>query len=185
MFYKAYHDEDALRADARNLARAVIVHEPLALLASIASYGARQFVTIDVFDAARSRPANRFTSSVVSFVLPHEEGAMLSARQQGNGVAGPSWLDTVFLGVLLISLVISVMQLHRAFRRGPIALESAEGLQLFIWAALVLNAIICANLSGVFGRYQGRLAWLLPAVVAVAVAARPPAVFQRSPRHGE
>lgn len=185
VFYKAYHDEDALRADTRNLARAVIIHEPLALFSSIASYGARQFVTIDVFDAARVRPVNRFTSSVVSFVLPHEQGAMLSARQQGAGVGGLSWLDSVFLGVLLVSLAISVMQLHRAFRRAPIAFESAEGLQLFIWAALILNAIICANLSGVFGRYQGRLAWLLPAVVAASLAARPPAVLQRSPRHGE
>ena len=42
-----------MRADTRNLVRAVILHEPLALLGSIVSYGARQFITIDVFDPAK------------------------------------------------------------------------------------------------------------------------------------
>ena len=185
VFYKAYHDEDALRADTRNLVRAVILHEPLALLGSIVSYGARQFITIDVFDPARSRAANRFTGSVIGFVLPHEEATMLAARQQADGGTRLRWLDPVFLGVLVVSLVVSAWQLYRAFQRGPVVLASAEGLQLFIWVALAINALICANLSGVFGRYQGRLAWLLPVVVAVTFAARFPTGAERGPPHGE
>ena len=172
-FYKAYHDEDQLRDDTRRLAIAVAVHEPLGLTTSILSYGARQFVNVEVFDRARVLPANGFTRSVVAFVLPHEERAMTSARQERGAASAARAIDAVILGVLLLSLVLSGWIIRSAFRRGPVALGSGEGLQLYLWAALVINALLCANLSGVFGRYQGRLAWLLPVLVAVTLAARP------------
>lgn len=184
-FYKAYQTEDQLRDDTRRLAVAVAVHEPLGLTMSILSYGTRQFVNVEVFDKARVLPANRFTRSVVAFVLPHEESAMTNARQERGGVSASRAIDAVILGVLLVSLVLSAWMIWTAFRRGPVALGSGAGLQLYLWMALIINALLCANLSGVFGRYQGRLAWLLPVLVAVTLAARPSAPPLRSASTGE
>jgi hypothetical protein len=184
-FYKAYQTEDQLRDDTRRLAIAVAVHEPLGLTTSILSYGARQFVDVEVFDKARVLPANRFTRSVVAFVLPHEEASMTSARQERGGVSAARAIDAVILGVLLVSLVVSGWMVWTAFRRGPVALGSGAGLQLYLWTALVINALLCANLSGVFGRYQGRLAWLLPVLVAITLAVRPSAPPLRSASNGE
>jgi len=184
-FYKAYQDEDQLRDDTRRLAVAVAVHEPLGLTASVLSYGARQFVNVEVFDKARVLPANRFTRSVVAFVLPHEERAMTEARQERGGVAAARAIDAVILTVLLLSLVASAWIIRSAWRGGTVTLASAAGIQLYLWMGLVINALLCANLSGVFGRYQGRLAWLLPVLVAVTVAARPRKPRLRSIRPGE
>jgi hypothetical protein len=171
VFYKAYHGEDELRSDTRRLASAVIIHEPLALAWSVLSYGARQFVDVEVFDRARTQPAGKFTKSVVSYVLPHEERAMMNARQQREPPVAPRLIDALILVAFLASLGASVVLIRAAFRRGVIAMGSMAGLQLYLWAALVINALVCANLSGVFGRYQARLAWLLPALVALALAA--------------
>jgi hypothetical protein len=171
VFYKAYHGEDELRSDTRRLARAVIIHEPVALAWSVLAYGARQFVDVEVFDRARVQPAGSFTKSVVRYVLPHEEQAMLHARQQNAPPAAPRLIDAAILLAYLVSLVWSVVMLRGAFRRGNVAIGSMAGLHLYLWAALAINALICANLSGVFGRYQARLAWLMPALVAVALVA--------------
>jgi hypothetical protein len=171
VFYKAYHGEDELRSDTRRLARAVLLHEPLALVWSVLSYGARQFVDVEVFDPARVKPAGTFTRSVVSYVLPHEEQAMSNARQQRDPPAAPRAIDAIILVAFLASLCGSVIVLRASFRRGVVSFASMSGLQLYVWAALVINAMVCANLSGVFGRYQARLAWLLPALVAVAFVA--------------
>lgn len=184
-FYKAYQTEDQLRDDTRRLALAVAIHEPLGLTSSVLAYGARQFVTVEVFDRARVLPANRFTRSVLAFVLPHEEAAMTSARQERGGVPAARAIDAVILGVLLLSLVLSGWMIWTAFRRGPVAFGSGAGLQLYLWTALVINALLCANLSGVFGRYQGRLAWLLPVLVAATLAARTGAPRPRTVGHGE
>lgn len=180
-FYRAYQTEDQLRDDTRHLALAVAIHEPLGLTTSVLSYGARQFVNVEVFDRARVSPANRFTRSVVAFVLPHEEAAMTGARQEQGGVSTPRAIDAVILAALLVSLALSAWMIVAAFRRGPVALGSGAGLQLYLWAALVINALLCANLSGVFGRYQGRLAWLLPVLVAATLAARPAAPGAAAP----
>ena len=184
-FYKAYQTEDQLRDDTRHLALAIAIHEPLGLTTSILSYGARQFVNVELFDKARVLPANRFTRSVVAFVLPHEEAAMVGARQEHGGFPAPRLADALFLGALLLSLGVSGWMIWTASRAGPVALGSGAGLQLYLWAALVINALLCANLSGVFGRYQGRLAWLLPVLVAATLAARPPTPPRRSARNGE
>jgi hypothetical protein len=184
-FYKAYQTEDQLRDDTRHLAVAVALHEPLGLTTSILSYGARQFVNVEVFDKARVLPANRFTRSVVAFVLPHEEQSMLAAWQEHDGFPAPALADAVILGVLIVALAISAWMIWAAFRAGPVALGSEAGLQLYLWAALVINALLCANLSGVFGRYQGRLAWLLPVLVAVTLAAKASAPPLRSASDGE
>lgn len=184
-FYKAYHTEDQLREDTRHLVGAVLVHEPLGAARSLLSYGARQFVNVEVFDKARTRPANTFTRSVVAFVLPHEEQAMLHARQEMSSVPGAQIIDAIILSALLASLVLSLWLIRDAFRRGAVPLATSAGLQLYLWAALVINALVCANLSGVFGRYQGRLAWLLPALVAVTLAGGQRTVSTRGARPGE
>jgi hypothetical protein len=184
-FYKAYQTEDQLRDDTRRLAIAVAIHEPLGLTTSILSYGARQFVDVEVFDKARVLPANRFTRSVVAFVLPHEERAMLAARQDHGGFPAPGLADAVILLALITALAISAWMIWSTIRVGPLTLGGRAGLQLYLWTALVINALLCANLSGVFGRYQGRLAWLLPVLVAVTLAASRPAPEVRSVRDGE
>jgi hypothetical protein len=116
------------------------------------------------------QPAGKFTKSVVSYVLPHEEQAMMHARQQTAPPATPRLFDAAILSAFLVSLVWSVVMFRSAFRSGVVSLASMSGLQLYVWGALVINALVCANLSGVFGRYQARLAWLLPALVAIAFA---------------
>ena len=46
----------------------------------------------------------------------------------------------------------------------------AAALISLLAAAVVLNALICGALSGAFPRYQGRIAWILAAAAAAAVA---------------
>lgn len=171
VLYKAYDGEAERRADMRRLAGAVVLHEPLPLAWSVLSYGARQFVDVQVFDRARTQPVANYTHQVVSLVLPHEVRTMMAARQQRNPPTAPRLIDAVILAAFVASLCCSAVMLRAAFRRGPVAIDSAAGLQLYLWAALLINALVCANLSGIFGRYQARLAWLLPVLVAVALAA--------------
>ncbi|MFL5562122.1 MAG: hypothetical protein ACJ79K_11655 [Gemmatimonadaceae bacterium] len=184
-FYKAYQTEDQLRDDTRHLVGAVLVHEPLGAARSVVSYGARQFVNVEVFDKARTQPANTFTRSVLAFVLPHEEQAMLGARQEKSAVSGAKIIDGIILAALIASLGLSLWLMRDAFRRGAVSLAASAGLQLYLWAALVINALVCANLSGVFGRYQGRLAWLLPVLVAVTLANGKRSLSARGVRSGE
>lgn len=170
--YEAYQSEAEVHDEARHLALATLVHEPLRLVASVLAYTARQMVDVQVFDGPRTHPVAPYTASVVAFVLPHQERAMKSARQQKAGMPATRWLDALILVVFLASLLAALLTLRSAWRDGRLRVERVEGLQLYILIALVVNAAVCANLSGVFGRYQERFAWLLPVVVAVAFVAR-------------
>ena len=170
--YQAYESEAEVHDEARHLALAILVHEPLRLAASVVSYTARQLVNVQVFDGPRTHPVATYTASVVALVLPHEVPAMRTARQQSSGTPETRSLDALFLAAYLVSLLAALLTLRSAWRSGRLRIECVEGLQLFVLVALVVDAAVCANLSGVFGRYEERFAWLLPVLVAAALAAR-------------
>lgn len=65
---------------------------------------------------------------------------------------------------LLVGLA-SPFILLAARRRGDTMLA---GLTIMIVVALLANAAVCSMLSGVFGRYQARVTWLLPLLAIVA-----------------
>jgi peptidoglycan/LPS O-acetylase OafA/YrhL len=57
-----------------------------------------------------------------------------------------------------------------------LAMRAAKGARVtFVLAVLVgvaVNAIVSGAISGVFDRYQGRVAWLVPLALAVLMAPR-------------
>ena len=79
---------------------------------------------------------------------------------------------TLVLTALLLSVLLAIRLVWREATRRPLGFASPAGMLLFVVVALVVNACVCANLSGLFGRYQGRVAWLLPVLVAAATLAR-------------
>jgi hypothetical protein len=61
----------------------------------------------------------------------------------------------------------SLWGLAMAWRRRSSHRDACVGFQVTVWVALVCNAALCGNLSGVFDRYQALLVWLLPLAVMV------------------
>jgi hypothetical protein len=88
-----------------------------------------------------------------------------SLQQQGRLV--PRWLapmhDWVIAASALGSLGLVALALTGLAR--PVTLP----LHLFMWAALLLNAAVAANISDIVARYQGRLVWVMPLAVLMTL----------------
>jgi hypothetical protein len=73
-----------------------------------------------------------------------------------------SWANLIHIPVqALVIAVLPVIILLRRDRR-------IASLAAFLFVALLVNAVICGVLSNPHDRYQSRLAWLAPLVVAIA-----------------
>ncbi len=115
----------------------------------------RQFAAFRTGDEVRSYHAKEWNSAVIAQVFPGDFQAFLNSRETrgqllplANAAAA---IDTV---AFWLSVVICL-----AFS----CIKSAGRLNQFCYLAmafLLINAAVCATFSGVFDRYQSRVAWL-------------------------
>ncbi len=104
--------------------------------------------------------------SAIQKNYPNEAVAFAASRQQNN-IPPPTLLvpfDEVTTQIIFLILALVVSAFAAARKQWFIIVVIGSTI-LF----LVMNAIITASVSGAFSRYQGRVYWLLPFVVLVAI----------------
>jgi hypothetical protein len=96
---------------------------------------------------------------------PHLAAGFRASRQMTERLEVLAWLNPVLLATLAVALLALPFLLLRA--RNP-RLNAAA---LLVLLALAGNAVITGAMSKPHHRYQARIAWLLPLLVGVALAA--------------
>ena len=86
------------------------------------------------------------------------------ASRQSTGRLPTAALNMTHGILTVVSLVTGLFLTIRFMRRGSTMMVA---LPLVIAAALLINATVTASVSGVFGHYQGRLAWLVTLYAAL------------------
>jgi hypothetical protein len=111
-----------------------------------------------------------FVAGDLRSAFPEDVAPYLRSRQ-ASGALEPllKKLDAPFAAVVLLSTVGSLLCVLRHRRR--LREDTVLQLALFALIAVAANAFFMSNLSGVFGRYQARIAFL-PIVAALTLAAR-------------
>jgi hypothetical protein len=111
--------------------------------------------------------------------LPHEVAPFTAAREINARLAIVPAINVVILGTMVLCVLGLPLLLWRA--RDP-RLTAAV---LLVALALLGNAAICGATSKPHHRYQARIAWLLPLMAGIALAARPgaTALARQAPSH--
>ncbi len=126
------------------------------------SNGFQQLFTFDTGDTPRlpdDQPANLAVKSIFK-----DEFRAYQASKQYGGRLDYTLLNNMQKYVSAISLFASLL-----FLLVPLPISNnIRNITVFIIGALILNAFICAGLSGVVARYQSRVIWLLPIPVLIA-----------------
>jgi hypothetical protein len=158
---------EGMRAEASQIVAATLGERPLEVAAVAISNSARQFVTV-----APTGEYSRFLGiTAISEIIDEKFGGdTLRAYRESRQYTGRLPLTLLTLVVqagLAVSLALGAAVLVIGVRR-----RSAELLVpvIYVLACLAGNAALLGTLSGVFGRYQGRVSWLLLVVGALGVA---------------
>lgn len=118
----------------------------------------RQFFTFQAKNHFYNNPENNIGINVEKN-LPADYPYYIAAVQMNtsiNSSAINSFNKYIFWISLLFGLLIIINR-----KKSPVVFKSF----LFLIIALSANAIVCASLSNVVGRYQGRVVWLIPLIV--------------------
>jgi hypothetical protein len=123
-----------------------------------------QFAAIRTGDEVRSFHANEWNTNALGQVFPGDYWEFLYSRQSRGQllplVNAAAVIDTV------------TFWLSAAACLAFVCFKTARRLNLFFLAAMaffLINAAVCATFSGVFDRYQSRVAWLAALCAAVYV----------------
>lgn len=118
-------------------------------------YGGRQFTAFEVDEFKPQKEGSPPHQQIV-WHYPESEGAYLSSKQN-QGRLNFSWTNLLqqissylAVGLLLVSLLIKRVGGSRFVR----------SLMLVVLVLLIINPLICANLSVVDPRYQSRIVWM-------------------------
>jgi hypothetical protein len=134
---------------------------PFAVASAVLRNALRQLVTAGIGDTLG--PENLATAlrpRIAEGFPPRELAAFDGARQaRGTLAASVLWLTPLHAVMLLLALPLLVLAGLRAWRAGD---RMALAFLAIIVVAVLANAAATGGLSGVFPRYQARIAWLLP-----------------------
>lgn len=178
-----------ISAEAGQIVGETLRAHPLAVAAAVLRNTLRQLVTAGIGDTLGPNNLATALRPRIAEGFPPREVAAFDAGRQARGrlagaVGGPAradvapvwsegwlagpigwpagligWLAPLHAAALLLALPLLAFGGWRAWKAG-------DGLALafiaFILAGLVGNAVATGGLSGVFPRYQARIAWLLP-----------------------
>ena len=111
------------------------------------------------------------TRDVFTHLLPSRVATLFNAARQQQGGISQSFLDgvnRVHVPLAHLSVVCLLLVIVWGLRCRRYDLAAAA---LYVFLALLGNAFICGALSNPHDRYQSRLVWLAPLVVAMAVMA--------------
>ena len=117
-----------------------------------AGFTLKQFFNFDMVDIGR--PSERIVNAVKDHYI-QELPQMLSGRENKDAldVGLMNFIQEILLFARLVAYCCCLIG-----GRGPVVLRA---LMIFTVLALLANAWVCGTFSGVFPRYQGRVAWLL------------------------
>jgi hypothetical protein len=106
------------------------------------------------------------TYGIIQRYLPAEVPVMRLARQQ-HGALTFDRVNLVHRPVALLSLLVIVILLARAWRRGE--RDEFTLLAATVALAILVNAFVCGAISGPHDRYGARLAWVPVFVITIAL----------------
>ena len=159
------------RRESARILRGTLHRYPFTHALDLVSYTLDQLSAISTLDGLESYARISWVDGRIRQLRPQDYPSMHSARQQ-TGTLGFDDLARVHDLLARLAAAASVWLLYRHHaRRDPAALGAIDGFHRTVWFALIGNAVLCGNLSGVYARYQARLVWLLPLAILLSVAA--------------
>jgi hypothetical protein len=130
---------------------------PVKFIASSAKETLLQLASLRTGDEIRSYGAREWNSNVIPLVFPGDYQGFINGREYRGRLSSLAD-DAAALDAPVFWLsIVTCLLLARTGRFGRA--------NLFFYSAiayLVINAAICATFAGVYDRYQGRVAWILP-----------------------
>lgn len=141
---------------------------PLEVTVAVLRNAARQLVTLGITDTLGNAHLDVALRPRIAEGFPARELAAFDASAQARGGLRDAvvWLEPVHAAVLLLSLPLLVVVLVRQGGRVRVLIALA------VVAGVAGNAVATGGLSGVFPRYQARIAWLLPVLAAMLLLRR-------------
>lgn len=152
---------DGHQDEMQAIVRGTLHAYPLRFLKSSARETLLQLSALRTGDEIRSYGAREWNSEVIPRVFPADLQAFENARQY-SGRLTP--LADASASVDMIAFWLSVATCLLLAGTGRFG-----RMNIFFYSALaylVINASICASFAGVYDRYQGRVAWIMPFCLA-------------------
>lgn len=175
-FYEIGGWSPATEAEAERIVADSLRRDPLVHLANLARLTWQQFwmirsgeglINLDTIHPGDSAERNPFMPRVIGATYPEDLPAYRQCRQRAAIELGPLNRIQVPLAFAGIAAVAGLTVL--GFRRRD---RLTAGVGLTVLLALVGNAFICGALSNPADRYQGRIAWIALAALALFAACR-------------
>ena len=156
-----------ISAEAAEIVAATIRADPLGVARAIAANSLAQLVTVGIGDTLGNEHLATALRPRIAEGFPVREVAAFDAALQPRGElrATLGWAG-LLPGPMLLAGVLAL----------AVAAWRADGMArwvlLAVAAGVVANAVATGGLSGVFPRYQARIAWLLPVLAVIALLPR-------------
>ncbi|MEO3474733.1 hypothetical protein AAFN86_22910 [Roseomonas sp. CAU 1739] len=161
-----------ISAEAGEIVAETLRAHPVAVIGAVLRNTWRQLLTAGIGDTLG--PENLATAlrpRIAEGFPPGELAAFDAGLQAQGGLAGSvAWLAPVHVAALLLALPLLGLAGLRAWRAGN---ARALAFLAFIVVGVAANAAATGGLSGVFPRYQARIAWLLPVAAVLLHASLP------------
>jgi hypothetical protein len=156
-------DRQRIAAEANLLVRGALMSDPWhQLVRTLANIGRQLFVTgieeygVMPYDVAKDDSGMRST---------------LMEYTRDSGIAEQTMPLRAFSVAIQLPYLLAIGALAFLFGRGRRTIEpSFWWFAAFLLAGIFLNAAVCGGVAGVFDRYQGRVAWLVPLTAICAYA---------------
>ena len=163
-----------LSPEAREIIAETLRREPLTVLVQGMHNFLRQLRTAGIGDTLANPDTTKVVRPRIAEGFPPAELRRLDAALQQEGRLAPigaavAWLHPLVLWLSAPFVLLAWARWHVAAR------PRVLGLLLAVLVGVAGNALACGALSGVFPRYQARVAWMLPLVAVL---------FWRGPRPG-
>jgi hypothetical protein len=160
-----------ISAEAGRIVAETLRAHPVAVVGAVLRNTLRQLVTAGIGDTLGPENLATALRPRIAGGFPPGEVSTFDAGMQARGVlaAAVAPLNALHAGVLLLALPALGWGGWRAWRAGDaVALAFLAAVLL----GVVANAAATGGLSGVFPRYQARIAWLLPVAAMLLALAR-------------
>ena len=161
-----------LSAEAAQIVGETLRAHPLAVIGSMLRNTLRQLVTVGTGDTLGPENLATALRPRIAEGFPPGELAAFDAGMQARGVlraAVAPWAP-LQMAVLLLALPVLLLGGWRAWRAGDALALAFLGAVLL---GVLANAAATGGLSGVFPRYQARIAWLLPVAALLLLMPKP------------
>ncbi len=150
-----------LSAEAGQIVGETLRAHPAAVIGAVVRNTLHQVVTAGIGDTlGAGNFATALQPRIAEGFPPRELAAFDAGMQARDRLAGAvAWLVPIHAAVMLLSLSLLGLEAWRAWRARDGVAAAFLG---FVLVGVVANAAATGGLSGVFPRYQARIAWLLP-----------------------